>query len=191
MRSNKIISIFGRKGTGKSVLVKAVTKDCRRLLLIDPMSEYETGKVTYDYDEVLTEILKPEFRIVYRPLDNEQLDGCLYGCLIAQNMTLAVDEVDNYTNSYYLSEPLRQIIHYGRHYNISSILASRQPNRIRNDITSQSDHILCFQAQGHHTVAYLNNFADCDFKDDLLSLDNHAYINVVGEFSLEENSELP
>lgn len=191
IRQNNIISIFGRKGSGKSILLKSAVKNCRRLLLIDPMSEYNNGYVTYDLNDMLNKIEREYFRIIFRPLSEDDYNNAIYAALAVKNMTLAIDEIDLYCNSYYMSEPLRYCIQYGRHFNISIIAVSRQPNRVRGDITSQSDFILSFETHGYNDKKYLQSFAGDDIRGLISNLQQHNFINVAGDFSLDFFDALP
>ena len=195
---SKVIAIFGRRGSGKSTLFQSILRRSRRLIVIDPLGEHNIGRVCYDRNDVLNYTTKADaFRIVYRPLaDNQEqeiafVDWCAY---LAENLcdiTFAVDEVDNYTNPYYMSNGLRRIIHYGRHYNIAVVMASRQANRIRNDITAQADIILSFQQQGRQAISYMADFDDKDIVGGLLTMKQHNFVMIRGEKSLDKLIELP
>ena len=192
-KKNQIIAIFGRKGSGKSTLLEYAVRNSRRLLVIDPMGEHDIGLVTFDnqivYDNVSS---MSQFRIVYRPIGVEDVDWAARLAYALGNMTFVIDEVDLYTNSAYLSEGIREIVHRGRHRDISLLIVSRQPNRIRPDITAQADHIYSFQAQGKHVISYLNDFTDDD--DNMLKvrqLAPHYFVVIRGKYSLDILAELP
>lgn len=191
MRQNQIIAIFGRKGLGKTYLLKYIVKNCRRLLLIDPLNEFENGKVVYDRASLFEELERTEFRVIFRPLNTDDFDYAVQLAVVTSNMTLAIDEVDQYTSSYYMSEPLRWAIHYGRHYNLYIVIASRMPQRIRSDITAQADVILTFQQQGRSTVSYLKDFTDWDAEALFKRLEKYKFISIVGDFSLDNPPDLP
>jgi hypothetical protein len=189
---NKIIAIFGRKGSGKSTLFKAVLRRSRRLIVIDTLGEHDIGRVVYDRADLLEIVTSTEyFRVCYRPLDVDDVD---WACYLAENigdLTFAVDEVDNFTNSNFMSNGFRRLIHYGRHYNVSIVMASRQANRIRNDITAQADIIISFQQQGRQVLSYMADFNDNNVIGELLTMEKHKYISILGNFSLDIINDLP
>jgi hypothetical protein len=196
-RSNVIVSLFGRKGTGKTTLAKFLTRNCKRLIIVDSLREYETGEVIYYMSDLYNKVAtSPDFRIVFRPIETGAFDWVCYLslalCETSGPITLLIDEIDNYANSYYISEPLRYIVHYGRHFNLSLITTARQANRVRNDITAQSDIIITFQQQGRQSISYIDDFYDGDNIEIVKNLKNFNYIYLKSdEKNLAKLSILP
>ena len=189
---NKIITVFGRKGTGKTTLVKNIVKISNRMMLIDPLNEYNNGIVYYDKSLVYDEIMNNErFRVVFRPLSKTDFEWFVDLAVAKGNVTLVIDEADQFTNISYMSKALYWVIHYGRHYDVSLILASRMPNRIRSDITAQADMILTFQQQGRAVLKYIDEFAEFDCVKEIKALKPFHFIPVLGKFSLDIRNELP
>lgn len=190
MRRNTVIAVFGRKGLGKTYMVKHLCRNCRRMILIDSMREYENGKIIYSFDELLNETEAGEYRCIFRPLDPKDFDNAASLALARGHGTLVVDEVDQYTTSYNIPDGLRSAIHYGRHYNTDIIIAARMPQRIKTDLTAQADIILSAQQQGKSSLNYLDYFADDDKEDEIKNLLAHEFICVAGNFSIDNTPEL-
>jgi hypothetical protein len=161
--------------------------------VIDTLHEFNGGLIVYDKATLLREIQRSTFRLIYRPLvnseDQEPIDFVIDCAITAGRCTLVIDEVDQFSSSYYMSPALYYAIHYGRHYNLNIIMASRQPNRIRTDITAQADNIISFQCQGS-VVDYIQQFTDKDISSILPSLIDHNFFVVLGNFSLDKLSHL-
>jgi len=191
MRRNIIIAVFGRKGLGKTYLVKWIVRRSRRMILIDTLNEYNNGTVVYDTDALFDMAMESEFRIIFRPLNDEDFEYALDLAIAVGKLTLVIDEIDQHTTSYSLPEKLRWVIHYGRHYNVSLVVAARMPQRIRTDITAQADVILSFQQQGKATISYLKDFTDLDLDLYVRDLEAHKFISIIGDFSLDNPPDLP
>jgi hypothetical protein len=183
---------------GKSTLVKFAVKDCRRMILIDPMAEYENGTVVYNREDLYSLVTEENyFRVIFRPMDLDDkqeykdIDYAADLALTLGNVTLVIDEVDNYCNAYYMSNQLRYCIQYGRHYDLSVVVSSRQANRIRNDITAQADYIITFQQQGKQSLAYLEYFSDSPNINKIIKLDKYYYVFIKGNNSLDIFQALP
>jgi hypothetical protein len=189
-RTNTIIAVFGRKGLGKTYLVKWLCRNCRRMILIDSLKEYNNGTVYHSFDELALATNEPEFRLVFRPLKDNDFDRAVDLAVAVGNCTLVIDEVDKMTSSYDLPESLRNAIHYGRHYNVDIIIAARMAQRIRSDITAQADIILSFQQQGKTSVAYMREFSELDIDNEIKILFSRDFIVVAGNFSLDKPPKL-
>ena len=99
MRRNIIIAVFGRKGLGKTYLVKWIVRRSRRMILIDTLNEYNNGTVVYDTDALFDMAMEPEFRIVFRPLNDEDFEYALDLAIAVGKLTLVIDEIDQHTTS--------------------------------------------------------------------------------------------
>lgn len=198
IRQNKIIAVFGRKGSGKTTLVKYLVRSCRRLILIDPLAEYENGTIVYTREDLYYQATRyKEFRIIFRPMnydDDENYTDVDYAADLAlalKNATLVIDEVDKYCNSWYMSKQLNYCIQYGRHFGVYVIITSRQANRVRNDITAQADYIITFQQQGQQSLKYLRGYNDDDNIDNVINLDNYYYVFIRGKKPVDNFADLP
>ena len=185
---NLIIAVFGKKGSGKTTLVKNLIRQSKRLIVIDTLNEYNVGEIVYSKENLFNQTRFETFRIVYRPLSEIDADFAFRLCQHLENVTIVVEEADNYATSNYLSEDFRYLIHYGRHYKVNIIVSCRQANRLRSDITAQSDYIISFKQQGRHCLSYMEDFDD---KNIILKIDKlhlHEYIFVRGENTIDNLS---
>jgi len=132
---------------------------------------------------------------MYGSDEQDPIDFAIDAAIAVGNCTLVIDEVDQFSCSQYLSPALYWALHYGRHYNLNIIVASRQPNRIRPDITGQADTIISFQCQGP-VIDYLQQFTDIELYGILPKLvdsggnPSHEFFCILGDFSLDNLSYL-
>ena len=186
-RQNQIIAVFGRKGSGKTTLIRKIIVPARRLLVYDKLNEFDAGQVFYDPQALYDYVIKaPKFQAVYRPVDTAfGVDWLARLALALGDCVITIDEVDLYASTYYMSEALYNIIHIGRHFNTSIVMASRMPQRIRNDITAQADVIITFEQQGR-PLDYILEFADePGAEGKIKALKKYQYYVVSGKFSLD------
>jgi len=143
--------------------LRVILADSQRLIVVDPLWEHDIGQVCYDVDCVAAKILRAKFRVVYRPGTHGDIERVFaLAMAVARRqggLTLAVDEVDLFTSSAYISPALKRLVHYGRHFAVDMVFVSRMPNRIRPDILAQVDEVITFQLQGT-PKRYLAEYSD-------------------------------
>lgn len=186
-RINQIIAVFGRKGSGKTTLIKEIIRPVRRLLVLDKLKEFDAGQVFYNPQDLYNYVTAaPAFQAIYRPIDRDYgVDWLAWLALALGDCLLVIDEIDLYCSSAYMSEALYSVVHIGRHYNTSLLMASRMPQRIRNDITAQADTIITFELQGG-PLEYIVNFADhAGAEAGIRALKKYQFYVVTGNFSLD------
>lgn len=190
MRQNEIIIVAGRKGCGKTYLTKKIVAGCRRLIILDSLHEYDAGLISITPDQVYEALKNPQYRVIYRPCDDNVgdmpvIDWISYLAMDRRNMTLVIEEADRYTNDKYLSEGLRQLVHYGRHYSVDMVFVTRMIQRIRSDVSAQADDILVFQMQGETSLKYLKGLSDIpDVEDRVKRLGKYQYLPIAGDGKL-------
>lgn len=153
-KRNTIISIMGRKESGKSTLVKEIIEDggYKRVFVLDTNGEYgeELGfEITHTLQQGARKILavrnKEEFRISLRYDDTE--DGMRLLKIINEiNFTLVViEETHMYVKPAYIPPELSKLVRLGRHHAISQIYVSQRPSGLNRNLTSQSDFLVTFR----------------------------------------------
>ena len=179
---NTIITLLGKKGSGKSFFAKKVIIPLfHRLLIIVPLDEYH-----YYYTYTLPEFVgvqkenytKNKFRLVYRPLDENE-DLFFKFVYSIENITVLIEEVDGYSNGKSIDPYLERLFKYGRHKNINLICISRRPAEIGRLLTAQSDIIISFQQTEKRDVDYFKNFTD--YPEELKKLKVGEYKIMLGE----------
>ena len=175
MSDNLIICVFGRKGSGKTTLVREIIKENPRVFVIDSLAEYDAGfqvvhgkraciEAMRDAGRAREDLfdLKEErgpFRLSLRVLDVEDnLELIDYAYEFPGTM-LVVEETSLYTKSHFLPTEISRLVRYGRHREIDQIYVARRPSEVSRDLTAQADLIVSFQQQEPRDVKYLRDVA--------------------------------
>jgi hypothetical protein len=157
-RQNLVISVFGKKGEGKSFLVQEIIEDFRRVVILDTMGEY--GKEEQSLEEAISGLIslkdKRRFRYPVRLVDDEDALKVLRVVYEMEDVLIVVEETSFYTNPNYLPDELKRLVRYGRHKRISQIYVSRRPAEIHRDLTAQSDLIVSFRQHEPADIKYLS-----------------------------------
>jgi hypothetical protein len=174
--SNYIIGVLGKKGSGKSALVKRIIDRIDHVIIFDPMHEY--GGVFYQsitelrnmseniicesFIELVTAIkcltVRPKYRIIFRAVNDDEAEGFMQIMNKVNNYTLVLEECDIYTDSHYIHSEISNLIKYGRHFNRSLIWVSRSPFEINRFLTRQTDILISFLQTEPRDIEYLSNF---------------------------------
>lgn len=158
---NRIVTIFGKRGSGKSTLSKEyMVRLGGRVIFLSPV-EYITITHTevWSVPELLEglESLQPGQVLLIRLADAETMD--LVACHViadGDGYTIVIDEIEKYR----FSRDLLDMIHYSRHFNINIITNTRRYADVPRLLTSQSDEILIAQTHEPRDIAYMKEFID-------------------------------
>ncbi len=174
MDNNYIVGIMGKKGQGKSYLVKQFMHRIRRKIIIDPMHEY-SGTIFYSWEDIvifLNDYYDMDFSIVYRPLDDEDRDKFMRIINTLNDYTLIAEEVDLLSNSYDVHPELKKLIKYGRHEKRNLIWISRGPYEVNRLMTRLIDTMITFQQNEKRDQDFFNNY---QFNKDVTNLKKYEW----------------
>ena len=163
-KAEKIITlIFGKRGSGKTLLAQRRCQDRKRLLIYDSIGEYTNGVVIEDLQalkEFWVKVYRGNFKIIYQPIDPEgdfdTLCRLVYEC---EDLTFLVEELDRYSKPLTLSQPFKEIIQRGRHikYNIELIGVTQRPHGVDKLLTSQAKQMYIFNTTEPRDVDYFKD----------------------------------
>lgn len=160
--NNEIGAIFGRKGTGKTTLARHLVKNVRRVLILDPLREYDGGCVIddpvslADYWNAVKEY--PDFEIDFRPSSDRDVDAFFNVCYWSRNTWVFVDEIDRVCSPNRCQHRLRWLFNYGRHRAISLVGLARRPASVHRDFTAACDWLVAHQTSEPRDLQYLSEF---------------------------------
>jgi len=159
-QKNEIITIFGKKGQGKTAITKLLTfQELKPSIIIDPLKQFTSGLIFHSPDALWEYLREPttraEFfarnqRLILHYFDDSKAGlakkEALYGNLVKyiKNFLLIVDEIDMHFHSHANSK-LSEIYKYGRNNNISIISTSKRPASVHNDCIEQTDIFILFK----------------------------------------------
>jgi len=173
LSQNLIITILGRKGSGKSTLTRELIAERPRVIILDAVGEYpdEQGyppktEVVWGIDDCLNALEETEdrdkFRLSLRCYQREEDLDLLDACFETKDCLVVVEETWRLCTPYEIPDPLSKLVRFGRHHRIDQIYVSQRGSSIHRDLTAQSDLIVSFQQHEPRDVMYLRSLGDAN-----------------------------
>jgi len=181
MKAEKIITlIFGKRGSGKTLLAQRLCQDRKRLLVYDTIGEYTEGVVIEDLPalkELWGKVYRGNFKIIYQPVDPEgdfdMVCRLVYEC---EDLTFLVEELDRYSKPLTLSLPFKEIIQRGRHRNIELTGVTQRPHGIDKLLTSQAKQMYIFNTTEPRDVDYFKDTVGYPVVVKIAALQEYEYV---------------
>lgn len=200
---NDILTIFGKKGSGKTELCKFLYfSNPKPAIVIDIAEQFQDVGLNFPDVESIKKYLQANYKIFYKKkqilvlnqyeTENiEDLLNFLWECKF-QDFELIIDEVDTIYNTHNQHKSaLKPFIHRGRHRQIDLITTSRRPANVGRDLTSQSDNIYIFRNNEPNDIKYFSLFINKIAIDEIRHLDKYYFLNYSTETNAHEIDTLP
>lgn len=161
---NQVTVVIGKKGSGKSTLVREIVAERKRVAVIDSLAEYDESdgcRVVYEdecVDAMIDAAQSKTFRLSLRRLEIEDNLDLLRLAYEIEDYLLVVEETSLYVTASVLPSEVAQLIRYGRHKRIDQCYVARRPSELHRDLTANADNIVCFQTQEPRDLVYLRNY---------------------------------
>lgn len=159
---NLIVSVFGRKGSGKTELTHKMLREYPRVIAFDTVAQYgeDRGFIVVHGREAGARALeriehKAEFRIALRADETEDLLALMEVAYAFEDVLVVVDETPWYCTPQKLPRELSMLVRLGRHRRISQFYVAQRPSEIHRSITAQSDIIASFVQREQRDVQWL------------------------------------
>lgn len=164
-----MVTVVGRKGCGKTTLVREIVREHARVVILDWCHEYgaEVGAQVKDGLRACALALvaasrERRFRLSLRvdELAGDPREQFLELLTIVWQMPgvlLVVDEASAYQSPSWMPPELARFPRIGRHRGISQLYVAQRPSMLHRDVTSQSDLLVSFQQHEERDVRYLVN----------------------------------
>ncbi len=170
-----LITVFGRRGSGKTTLIKRLIPAQKKpVIIVDVLGNY-TGNEAYIETQSHVEALQSLLEYVKDPnkhpgvivvADSDMNRAVDYLCSAlwkTEGGTLVLDEVD--AISIAESPCFDEAIRYGRNKGIDIITGCRRPAELSKNITAGADIAFCFNTHEPRDIDYY-----CDFLGEELAL---------------------
>jgi len=182
---NTVTVVIGRKGSGKSTIVREIVADYPRVMVLDSLAEYDDCDVVEE-DDCPEALLKAsgqsKFRIACRCLGLEDnLDLMRIAYEMPPKTLIVIEEASLYASPTHLPDEMAALIRYGRHRELDLVFVARRPSELHRDVTANADVLVTFQTQEPRDIMYLRSF----YGDEALTLPTLPlyHIKVFGDLS--------
>ena len=146
---DKQISVFGLRGTGKSVWTKWFIRKFNRPIVFDPLDEYKDFTRYVPTAREPGEEMQAEFDAFFRSIRGKKI-SCL-----------AIDEANRIMpNREKPSVSCRDIIDLGRHDKRCYVFIARRPTQITTDAVELTDRIVFFRLDGKNDIKYIEDIKE-------------------------------
>ena len=184
-----IAAVFGRRGSGKSVLGRHLLDREREAqggvgVIVDTLLEHitvaevELGSLEAVVSQARTRGSQPLVRVA---MPDAAAFDLLAGQIAASTVhgkpiIIMVDEVSYWTKPNQTAPGLSSLIRYGRHWSCSIIGVSRRAAETSREFTSQADEICTFAVHEPRDLAYFGEILPVEAMSKIGSLEKFHYL---------------
>jgi len=173
-----IISIFGKKGSGKSILSKNyMLSTGGKVIFLSPVESIamkHTEIWSIEQIPSYMDTMRPGDILLIRLADVDAIDlVCAYAIYLDNGFTIIIDEVDKYKKSVEVLDG----IHYSRHFNINLIGNTRRYVDMPRLFTSQADEMCIFQTNEPRDMQYIKEYTSKEFAEKCRNLPDYHYLH--------------
>lgn len=150
IKPSEHVGIFGRTGTGKTVLAKLYSQSIPNVIVLDTKGTFVwEGVGEIPVFERLADLMKfQEGKAIYRPIHSEMTkefyERFFEWIYIRKNTTVLVDELMSFATNTYCPEYLKAILTRGRERNTNAFLCTQRPKTIPLVCISELTHFFVF-----------------------------------------------
>lgn len=158
-------TVYGKRRSGKSTYVKKKIKNFDRVFVVDSMSEYNSGLLFFNSDDIIDYFIEnnpKKFFVVLRPekiFDIEKVFKIVYEI---EDVLLVLEEASKFLSAKNENSFFLDLIRFGRHRGVSVIAVVRRPQEISTDVRTNIDVITSFKQVEIHTLNLLQPYFDKD-----------------------------
>jgi hypothetical protein len=195
-----ICGIFGRTGTGKSTLFKAMVRASQRCVVIDPKSEHhDIGACVQSFEEFKTHwnanYRASRWHLVFQPAtlkdrwSNEPKEALRpYLKAVAwkgKRYLVAIDEVDRFMTIHRTDKDISTVINLGRAWGVHLVAVARRGQAVHNELISQCSDLYLFGMTKDNDVDYFAEFIGDENCDRIRRLRTHECLHWCVDGSVE------
>jgi hypothetical protein len=175
----KIICIFGKRGTGKTWLAHKLIRGKTRLIIFDPLRQFQGGKefervpemVRFCREGGFREDKKLPFVVIYRPRQaREEFPYVARLAFEVGSLCLLAEEISWAISPAKMDPAIEALIRYGRHKDVELIGISRRPPEVNRDLTSNANEVYIFRTHEPRDIAYFREVLGYEAADSLPNL---------------------
>jgi len=200
-----IINIFGKRGAGKTHMIKGLIPLCAKpAIIVDVLGNYDDPKYyqsssasdTIERLKYYVETKDDQFSVIVLKTPNPSTDTDYVSAALwhAAGGTLVLDELDSI--SIPESPCFDQLIRYGRNHNVDMITGCRRPAEISKNITAAGNKMYCFGTTEPRDVDYFQCTILGDKSPELMKCPKYSGIfvdydrEIIGKFRVDSGGNV-
>jgi hypothetical protein len=177
--------VFGMRGCGKTVKVRNLIKDIRRLLVVDTKGyDYQDGvcfRSLANLKSFWHKVYRGDFRIIYKPQgdDSQTIEDIAQICTLCEacrNMTLVVEELNIIFDEQRPPTEFNRMIFSGREPGIELIGVAQRPFGFGRKLTSQAKEFYVFYNREPDDVKFFRQYLGSDAAEAIRGLERYHYL---------------
>lgn len=185
-KDNKIITIFGQQGQGKTAIASLlIFQAVLPTIIIDPLEEFSEGVIFSNPIDLWNYLRNPEnLRSFYKykkrlilqfpddSIEAKKLMDKLYWniFLYLRKILIVIDELDLHFHPNANSR-LSELFKFGRNRNISIISTSKRPTLIHNDAVQLTTNFIIFNTATPEALEKISKYWNKEVNEKLKNLD--------------------
>jgi|GEM_PF-4660592 len=169
IKNTDIITIAGRRGIGKSYLIRHLISKLHntyRIVIIDINQEYSDLKEKFN--DLIIEKINFEKNL------NEEIDRIVDFYTSKRNFFIVFEDADIYIDNFNLPNSVMKFIYTGRHNGMGGIFSFRRLRSIHKQILFNSSYFFIFQAKLPNDVEYIKKYFDVE--NEIRQLKEHEFV---------------
>ena len=142
LKSDQLCTIAGQRGTGKTFKAKELIAGMERVIIYDPVGEYD-----------------PNFSYVPETDSVEEFEGFMKKIWFMGNVMVVVDEAERFMRNNGVIMPYTyKVINTGRHRNIGMIMITRRLAELHKTPFGLSAVVILFRLFSPGDITYISGF---------------------------------
>ncbi|DAB27339.1 MAG: hypothetical protein A2513_04405 [Sulfurimonas sp. RIFOXYD12_FULL_33_39] len=196
MIQNKIYSIIGHKGYGKTKLTELlILLNKKPCIIADPRYQYEPKEYRRHFKNVghfrkyilnsgnRKEFYRCKLQLVVNGLDEESFEELAALVYKMKKISFLVDEIDMFAPPTMTRKAsFYQIIHYGRHNEIDIFTTSRRSANISRNLTSQTDVVFFSRVREPNDKKYIAQYIGKEYVQTAENLQKFHFLMIDEDF---------
>ena len=186
MENEAVIKIvLGIRGSGKTVKVRNLIKDVRRLLVIDTKGyDYNDGVAFHSLAELKKfwhKVYQGDFRIIYKPAGDdseirEDIAEICTLCEACENLTLVIEELNIIFDEQRPPTEFNKMIFSGREPGIELIGVAQRPFGFGRKLSSQAKEFYVFYNREPGDVRFFKQSLGSEAALAICTLEQYQYL---------------
>lgn len=197
MIQNKIITVIGHKGYGKTKLTEMlVLLGNKPTIIADPRYQYEPKPYRRHFKSVgafrkwihvrdnLRTFYACKLELVVNGIDEDTFEELAAIVYKLKEITFLVDEIDLFAPPTMTRKAsFYKLIHYGRHSRIDIVTTSRRPANISRNLTSQTDLFFFSRVREPNDKNYIAHYIGKEHVTTAEKLEKFSFLLIDDDFS--------